>query len=180
MTSIEYIGMTPDSTYYFKVVEDGDVLFFRGRNETGTSASLRFVLVPIDTAPPGLRFYDSFRLYGQDGALTTEWQGEMYQSTYNLLPTSDGGVLLTTTPQMTDAQIAAARRAETASATAGNAVSQAATNPAAATPTRLASPTTAAPAVVATPPAPDAGAGRAGIGIGALVLGAFALYALLS
>lgn len=167
MNSIEYIGSSSNGTYYFKIVEEGEVFFVSGVNQSANSRSLRFVLNSIMSPPPDIRFHDSFRLYGQGGALTTEWQGEEYQSQYNLMPQTDGSIILTSTPQMTYAEAAEAARAEAQrAAAASNPVVQAATTPA----PPVASATTATTATTA----------RTGMGIGALVLGAFALYALLS
>ena len=161
MTTIQFLGSTADNVYAFNITEDGDTFPVAGRNETGNSSSLRFVLQPVVALPPNIRFWNSFRLTGSaDGTLVTEWEGQVYRSRWNMLPMPDGSIVLTSTPQKTDVQIAA-EAAE--AATQGNAVNQALNQQAAAN--------TAAANTSATTTTTSSG----GIGIAALLIGAAAL-----
>ena len=165
MTTIKFLGSTADNLYVFRMVEDGDNIILVGSNETGNSASLRFVLRQALEVPPNVRLWNSFRLTGNaDGTMETHWEGQVYRSRWNVLPMSDGSLVLTTTPQKTDAQIAAEAAAEAAAR--NNPVTQSPEQP----PAQQTTTTT-----TATPPASSSG-----MGIAALLIGAVALYALLS
>jgi hypothetical protein len=169
MTTIKFLGSTADNVYVFRMVEDGDNIILVGTNETGNSASLRFVLRQALEVPPNIRLWNTFRLTGNvDGTRETHWEGQVYRSRWNVLPMSDGSLVLSTTPQKTDAQIAA-EAAEVAARS--NPVNQALDQQAAANTATTTTTTT----TTTTPPASSSG-----MGIAALLIGAVALYALLS